>query len=182
MHFLSKTLICTVLLFAAGEAEITTALARASRSSQAAFKADSHAKDGVQRSASERLAEAFANTWNQRNGRSYGDAYWPDAELVDPSGQVWTGREAIIQTHVELWKGPASATHMTARVRRVQALSANFFIVDIDTAAVGFSPPPPGAPDGIVRTRLKHVVEKRNGQWKILASQNTFVAAAPSQR
>lgn len=182
MHFLSKTLICTVVLFGVGEAEITTALAKASRSSQAAFKADVHVGNGVQRSAAEHLANAFANTWNKRNGRSYGDAYWPDAELVDPSGQVWTGRDAIIQTHLDLWKGAASATHMTARVRRVRALSANLFIVDIDTAADGFSPPPPGAPDGIVRTRLKHVVERRNGQWKILASQNTFVAAAPAQR
>ena len=182
MHFLSKALICTAVLFGVGEAQISSALARASRASQAAFKADVHAESRVQRLAAKRLADAFANTWNQRNGRSYGESYWPDAELVDPSGRVWTGREAIIQTHVDLWKGPASATHMTAHVRRVRALSANLFIVDIDTAADGFSPPPPGAPDGIVRTRLKHVVEKRIGQWKILASQNTFVAAAPSQR
>lgn len=130
-----------------------------------------------QRSAADRLASMFAESWNGRNGKAYGEAYWNDAELVDPSGQIWRGRAAIIQTHVDLWKGPARNTQMTAHVRRVQALSADLLIVDIDTAASGFSPPPPGAPDGIVRTRLKHVVQKRGGEWRILASQNTFVAA-----
>lgn len=130
-----------------------------------------------QRAAADRLASMFAESWNRRDGKAYGEAYWDDAELVDPSGQVWRGRAAIIQTHVDLWKGPAKNTQMTAQVRRVQTLTANLFIADIDTAASGFAPPPPGAPDGIVRTRLKHVVQKRNGEWRILASQNTFVAA-----
>ena len=126
--------------------------------------------------AASQLAQAFASTWNGRDGTGYGEAYWPEAELVDPSGQVWNGRNAIIQTHLDLWAGAAKATHMTAQVRRVRALSASLFVVDIDTAATGFSPPPPGAPDGIVRTRLKHVVEKRMGQWKIFTSQNTFIS------
>lgn len=123
-----------------------------------------------------RLARQFADTWNRREGRGYGEAYWPDAELVDPSGQVWSGREAIVQTHRDLWNGPAKATHMTAQVRRVLPLSASLFVVDIDTSASGFSPPPPGASEGIVKTRLKHVVQKRNGDWKIVTSQNTFVS------
>jgi uncharacterized protein (TIGR02246 family) len=123
-----------------------------------------------------RLAKTFADTWNRRDGRAYGSAYWPDAELVDPSGQVWSGRDAIIQTHRDLWAGPAKATHMTAQVRRIRTLSPSLFVVDIDTSAAGFLPPPPGAPNGIVRTRLKHVVEKRKSDWKIISSQNTFVS------
>ena len=126
--------------------------------------------------AAARLARQFADTWNRRDGRGYGQAYWPDAELVDPSGQVWRGREAIVQTHRDLWSGPAKATHMTVQVRRVLPLSASPFVVDIDTSASGFLPPPRGAPEGIVKTRLKHVVQKRNGDWKIVTSQNTFVS------
>lgn len=129
-----------------------------------------------QRLAATHLAETFASTWNRRDGRAYGEAYWPDAELVDPSGQLWSGRDAIVETHRDLWAGPARNTHMTARVRRVLSLGPTLFVVDIDTAATGFSPPPPGAPNGVVQTRLKHVVEKRHGQWKILTSQNTFVS------
>jgi hypothetical protein len=30
---------------------------------------------------------------------------WDEAELVDPSGQIWSGRAAIAQMHVDLWSG-----------------------------------------------------------------------------
>jgi uncharacterized protein (TIGR02246 family) len=142
----------------------------------AANSQHSPAANPDQLAAGARLARTFASTWNRRDGLGYGEAYWADAELVDPSGQVWNGRKAIVQTHLDLWAGPAKATHMTAHVRRVRSLSPSLFVVDIDTSATGFSPPPPGASDGVVQTRLKHVVEKRGGQWKILTSQNTFVS------
>ena len=56
-------------------------------------------------------------------------------------------------------------------------------VVDLAVAVSGFSPAPPGAapgPDGKVQTRLKHVVEKRGPEWKIIASQNTFVSGPPA--
>ena len=47
---------------------------------------------GEMRSAAEQLARTFTDTWNSRNGAAYGEAYWPDAELVDPTGQLWDSR------------------------------------------------------------------------------------------
>jgi uncharacterized protein (TIGR02246 family) len=132
------------------------------------------------RAAAEALARRFADTWNSQDGIAYGDAYWPDAELVDPTGQVWNGRDAITAMHVNLWSGPARNTQVSARVRRVRPIGAEAVVVDLDVDVAGFSPDPPGAAvhaDGNVKARLKHVVERRAGDWKIAASQNTFVAA-----
>ena len=126
------------------------------------------------------LAETFSRTWNERDGVGYGEAYWPDAELVDPTGTIWYGREAISRMHVELWKGPARDTVVAATVRRVRPIAETAMVVDLAVEVKGFSPPPPGArsgPDGAISARLKHVVEKRGETWKIAASQNTFVAA-----
>ena len=106
----------------------------------------------------------------------------PDAELVDPTGQVWDGREAITAMHVHLWSGPARNTQVSAMVRRIRPLGTEAMVVDLDVDVLGFSPAPPGAAvhaDGKVKAHLKHVVEKRAGDWKIVASQNTFVAAMP---
>ena len=64
------------------------------------------------------FADVFASTWNERDGQAYGEAYWPDAELVDPTGTIWTGRDQISAMHVGLWQGPARATQVTANVRR----------------------------------------------------------------
>ena len=130
------------------------------------------------RAAADELARTFSTTWNTRDGRSYGEAYWPDAELVDPTGQIWDGRDAIAQMHVALWNGPAGNTEVIARVRRVRPIGANAMVLDLDVEVKGFAPLPPGAAehaDSTVRARLKHVVEKRGSDWKIAASQNTFV-------
>lgn len=132
--------------------------------------------------AAEWLARTFTETWNGQDGVAYGQAYWPDAELVDPTGQVWDGRDAIAAMHVHLWNGPARNTQVSATVRRVRPIGTVAMVVDLEVVVSGFSPPPPGAAiqaDGKVKARLKHVVEKRAGDWKIIASQNTFVAAMP---
>ena len=84
--------------------------------------------------------------------------------------------------HVALWDGPARDTNVTASVRSVRRLSETLSVIDLDAVVTGFSPAPPGAMNdasGAVRTRLKHVIERRGDDWKIVASQNTFVAAAP---
>ena len=128
------------------------------------------------------LAETFARTWNAQDGEAYGEAYWLEAELVDPTGQIWDGRNAIAAMHVALWEGPARTTHVEARVRRVRPVEANILVVDLEVSVRGFAPAPPGAAvqtDGTVEARLKHVVERRASEWKIIASQNTFVAAVP---
>ena len=77
---------------------------------------------------------------------------------------------------------PRRNTHVFATVRRVRPIGAEAMIVDLDVDVAGFSPAPPGAAvhaDGKVKAHLKHVIEKREGDWKIAASQNTFVAEMP---
>jgi uncharacterized protein (TIGR02246 family) len=134
------------------------------------------------RIAAEQLARLFTESWNSQDGHAYGEAYWPDAELVDPTGQVWDGRDAIAGMHIQLWNGPARTTKVLAAVRRVRPIGTEAMVVDLDVEVAGFVPAPPGAAvhaAGKVKAHLKHVVEKRAGDWKIAASQNTFVAAAP---
>ena len=39
------------------------------------------------------MVNRFVESWNGADGGAYGENYWPDAELVDPSGVVLTGRD-----------------------------------------------------------------------------------------
>jgi hypothetical protein len=52
-------------------------------------------------------------------------------------------------------------------------------IVDFDVQLSGFTKAPPFAPPGaaVLNAHLKHVMEKREGAWKVLSAQNTMVAA-----
>lgn len=132
---------------------------------------------GEDRMAAEAMVTRFVDSWNHADGAAYGEGYWPDAELVDPTGRVWTGRGAVAQMHVDLWAGPFKGSHVTAAVRSICRLGANYLLVDLDLALHGALGAPPGAvvdAQGAIRTHLKHILEKRGGVWRILSAQNTF--------
>jgi uncharacterized protein (TIGR02246 family) len=119
----------------------------------------------------------FLDSWNRADGEAYGENYWPEAELVDPVGGIFEGRAAIVQTHVELWAGPFKGSTQTGTVRAVHRLASNVVVVDLDVHLSGGKPPPGSQLDarGRINCHLKHVLEKRDGVWRTLLAQNTFV-------
>jgi uncharacterized protein (TIGR02246 family) len=137
------------------------------------------AADEEATSVAEAMVTRFVASWNAADGVGYGEGYWPDAELVDPSGQVWTGRSAIAGMHVDLWAGNFKGSRISGRIRRIQRLGPDFLIVDVDLELANIQGLPPGglADDaGVIRTHLKHILTKRDGVWRILSAQNTFIA------
>jgi uncharacterized protein (TIGR02246 family) len=125
------------------------------------------------------MVARFVDSWNHADAAAYGENYWPDAELVDPSGAISRGQAAIVQEHVELWAGIFKGSHLAGRVRRVRMLGPTFMMVDFDTELSGLRQLPPGSPAdpaGALHNHLKHIMELRQGAWKVLAAQNTFVA------
>ena len=124
----------------------------------------------------------FEDSWNRADGAAYGEGYWLDAELVDPTGAIWQGRAAIAQMHVDLWNTAFQGSRVAASVRKIRRLGREHLIVDLDLSLSGAKGLPPGAAadrQGVVHTHLKHVMEKRGGVWRIVAAQNTFYTPAP---
>lgn len=131
------------------------------------------------RQAAEAMVARFADSWNHADASAYGANYWPEAELVNPSGVITHSQRAIVQEHVGLWAGIFEGSHITAKVRRIRMLGANFMMVDFDAELAGVRRLPPGSPAdaaGVLHNHLKHVMERRHGVWKVLAAQNTFIA------
>ena len=135
--------------------------------------------DNDTKAAADAMVKRFADSWNRADGGAYGENYWPDAELVNPSGKVINGKSAIVQEHVDIWAGDLKGSRATGNVRRIQLLGPNYMIVDFDVQVTGFRKPPPGSLPNVkvLNNHLKHVMEKRNGVWKVLSAQNTFIAA-----
>lgn len=130
-----------------------------------------------------RVADAmvarFVDSWNHADGAAYGENYWPEAELVDPVGVIIRGRAQIVQEHLDLWAGIFKGTHVAGRVRRVRMLGRDFMMVDFDADLAGVRDLPPGAAAdsaGVLHNHLKHIMARRQGVWKVLAAQNTFIA------
>ena len=131
------------------------------------------------RKAADAMLNRFLDSWNHADGQAYGENYWPEAELVDPAGAVLKGKSAIVQEHVDLWNGIFKGSHIQGKLRRIRMLGPNYVMVDLDLQVSNVRQLPPGSPgygDRILRNHLKHILEKRNGAWKVIAAQNTFIA------
>src|SRR2546423_15004538 len=112
----------------------------------------------VTNAASDALAR-FVDSWNRAAAGDvqaparYGDLYWPDAELVDPSGMIWHGQPAIQQMHVDLWHTAFKGSNVTGKVRRTRRLSPTLMIADfnLDLALLNAAPSRGGQANGIVK-------------------------------
>jgi uncharacterized protein (TIGR02246 family) len=132
----------------------------------------------------------FVDSWNKaatgdsQAPQSYGTLYWPDAELVDPSGNIWSGQPAIVQMHQDLWSTAFKGSEIKGVVRRTRQLTPNLMIVDfnLDLKVAGPLPPTIPSANGVVKAHLKHVMERRAGEWKVIAAQNTFYSDSESNR
>jgi uncharacterized protein (TIGR02246 family) len=125
----------------------------------------------------ESMLSRFVHSWNNADGSAYGEGYWPDAELVDPTGKIWNGRDAIAQMHIDLWNGPFLQSRVRGFIRNIRRLGSSSMIVDVDLALSGVKEVPPGAAkdsEDVVHAHLKHIMEKRQSVWRIVSAQNTF--------
>ena len=132
----------------------------------------------------------FVDSWNKaalgdsQAPQSYGTLYWPDAELVDPSGNIWSGQPAIVQMHKDLWDTAFKRSEVKGVVRRIRQLTPNLMIADFDLDLKVAGPLPPTIPstNGVVKAHLKHVMERRAAEWRVIAAQNTFYSDAQPTR
>jgi uncharacterized protein (TIGR02246 family) len=88
------------------------------------------------------MVKLFVDSWNSAAGAAYGEGYWPDAELVDPTGAIWSGRTAIAQMPIDLWAGPFKNSHVGATVRKLRRLGPDHVLVDLDLTLQGAKGPP----------------------------------------
>ncbi|APG05534.1 hypothetical protein BJI69_17590 [Luteibacter rhizovicinus DSM 16549] len=122
--------------------------------------------------------DRLANAWNTSDGAMWAHEYWPEGELVNILGGVMPNAEAIRERHTAVLEGPFKGSHFESTVRRIQFLDPDVAIVDTDIRVTHFRALPPGAvatSPGVLLTRMKHVYQRRDGTWRIIASQNTAV-------
>lgn len=131
---------------------------------------------------------SFIASWNRAAGgdslgyAQYRALYWPDADLVDPSGNVWNDQNGIVQMHVDLWNAPFKGSVVDGKLRKARRLSSTVLVADFDLTLKLAGPPPPSGPGagGPVKAHLKMVMTKRGSKWRTISSQNTlFSDSAP---
>jgi len=142
-----------------------------------AFAAPSNADTAAEKPLRDSL-DRLAQAWNTADGAMWANEYWPEGELVNILGGVMPNAEAIRERHAAVLAGPFKGSHFESTVRHIQFLGPDVAIVDTDIRVTNFRALPRGAvatSPGLLQTRMKHVYQRRDGKWRIIASQNTAV-------
>jgi uncharacterized protein (TIGR02246 family) len=117
--------------------------------------------------------------WNRNDAATWAKDYLDDANFINIRGDLTKGRSAIEKLHAFIFSGPYKASHCATTIVSIGYPTPDVAVVETLSEITNFKGLPPGvaatAP-GILRTRPKLILVKRDGVWKIFASQNTAIS------
>jgi uncharacterized protein (TIGR02246 family) len=116
--------------------------------------------------------------WNVGDSSGFGSAFTEDADFINILGQAFHGREAITQVHNMILNGPSKGSHATVTIHQFRQLTPDVVLVEAMYEVTGYKSLPPGitpTSEGVLKTRVKYVLIKRDEAWQIVAAQNTAI-------
>lgn len=148
--------------------------ARAATSRSFGTAADSASIRGIVADLDSAWAHADADRWAAH--------YAPDADFINILGMLMPDRDAMRARHHDIFTGVFRGSRHAGTLRRLRFLDADVAIADVDVAVTGFAALPPGSratEPGVLRTRMRHVLARTDGVWRIVTSQNTAILPRP---
>ncbi|WNG41690.1 SgcJ/EcaC family oxidoreductase [Archangium violaceum] len=137
-----------------------------------------HAQDEME---IRQLVAAQTEAWNKGDAAAWTKDFTPDSEFINIVGSVFEGREQIEQRHAAIFATLFKGSQDKVTVRKIVFPEPNIAVVDAVHEVTGHSGLPPGVQNtesGLLRTQMKYVMKKTDGQWQILAGHNTDVKPA----
>ncbi len=118
--------------------------------------------------------------WNKGDAQAYSQHFAADGTFTNVQGMFFTGHQAFLDRHEEIFKGMLRGTVLRQEVVSLKFVRPDTAVVEALTWISGFSPsgPPPGThtdAKGRLRTRLLQVMVKDAEGWKTAAYHNVDV-------
>jgi uncharacterized protein (TIGR02246 family) len=138
----------------------------------ASFAADNPINDKVGVSA---IVQGFEDAWNHHDMDALAALFASDADFVNVVGMRWVGRDAIRQHHAA-----SHATIFKSSTLKIVNTTVHFLKADVATARSEWTLSGITSETGqLAPTRtgiLTHVLQKFDGRWLIVLTQNTDIA------
>ena len=140
----------------------------------APMEAQATAADSVIRA----IVAEQASAWNVGDGARYAKHVAPDVSFTNLFGMVMYGASAFTERHNQILSTFYKGTRKTHSVRRIQFVTPDVALVDIDNQLQNVTAMPAGIPvpsDGVIRTQLLEVFVRSDAGWWIVAYHNVEV-------
>jgi uncharacterized protein (TIGR02246 family) len=144
------------------------------------FAATSRAQVKQDEAAIRNILQEEVAAWNKGDAQSYSRHFAADGTFTNIRGMFFTGHQAFLDKHEEIFKGMFRGTVLRQDVVSLRFIRPDIIVVETLTWVSGFSPsgPPPGTQtdaQGRLRTRLLQVMVKSTDGWKIAVYHNVDV-------
>jgi uncharacterized protein (TIGR02246 family) len=121
------------------------------------------------------VVHGFEDAWNRHDMDAFAALFATDADFVNVVGMRWVGRDAIKQHHAA-----SHATIFKSSTLRISNTTVRFLNADVATARSMWTLSGITSETGqLVPSRtgiLTHVLERIDGHWLIVLTQNTDIA------
>lgn len=127
-----------------------------------------------ERATIEGVLAQLQDAWNRHDLEAFGGLYVEDADFVKIFGGLLEGRGEIIGEHVERHKLMLVDARMATGLPKVRMLRSDVGVVRVLWTMRGVRRGD-GVPAPDLHGLLLHVMERRDGRWWIVTSQNTGI-------
>jgi uncharacterized protein (TIGR02246 family) len=126
------------------------------------------------------ILQEEVTAWNKGDAQAYSQHFAADGTFTNVPGMFFTGHQAFLDRHEEIFKGIFRGTILRQDVVSLRFVRPDVAVVETITWVSGFSisgPPPATHTDakGRLRTRLLQVMVKDAGEWKTTVYHNVDI-------
>lgn len=122
------------------------------------------------------IPQRFAQAWNRKDVDAVFADYADDADFVNVLGAWWRGKARMVKEHADRFAGVFAGSTLTFGDVAVRELPPHAAVVHGVWTMKGHQ-----SPDGrwapVRAGILVFMMHKREGSWKVVASQNTDIAS-----
>jgi uncharacterized protein (TIGR02246 family) len=125
-----------------------------------------------------KIIQEEVTAWNAGDAIAYSNNFAAEGTCTNIRGQFFTGRQAFLERHEYLFKGPFRGSKLKQHIVSLKFVRPDVAIVEVLTSVTGIQQLSAGTntdDKGRLRTRLLQVMVKDGSEWKIAAYHNTDV-------
>jgi uncharacterized protein (TIGR02246 family) len=124
----------------------------------------------------DQLLAEIAEAWNAGDARAYAARYCPEGTFTNSNGTLDLGRDDVVRTAEEAFRGVLAGTKVSLAVRKLRLIRPGVAVADLDTRVSGMPASGDGR-GGEVRISQMLVLVEEDGRWWITAQHNAMQPA-----
>lgn len=123
------------------------------------------------------IIQSYADAWNLREGKGFGDGFTEDANFVNIYGMIFSGRAEIEERHVKILQGFLKDSKIEILNTQLREVHPGLVIALVRWRLEGYRNPGSNLEKfGEKREGVfTHVFINENSKWAMTATQNTLI-------